>query len=128
MRVRNLLFLPTLLACVLAFGEGTRIWQQSTFDEFEKGTAQGVAISSDGILELAPAFKAIATTPSTYIWDIAADQDGNMFLAAGAPARVYRLSPDGKSIVVFEPPELQVQSLVVESGSVIYAATSPDGK
>ncbi|MGA3211899.1 MAG: hypothetical protein ABSD20_11385 [Terriglobales bacterium] len=127
MRIRRL-FLLTLTACAIAFGEGTRIWQQSSFDEFEKGTARGVAISSDGRLELAPAFKAITTTPSTYIWDIAADQDGNIFLAAGAPARVYRVSPDGKSIVVFEPPELQVQSLVVESGNVIYAATSPDGK
>ena len=39
-----------------------------------------------GGLELAPAFKAISTTPSTYIWSIAADQSGNLYAATGAPA------------------------------------------
>jgi hypothetical protein len=128
MKILGLIFLLLLPGCASLLGEGTRTWQQSSFDEFEKGTAQGVAIGSHGLLELAPAFKSIATLQSTYVWDIAADQDGNIFLAAGAPARVYRLSPEGKSTVVFEPQELQVQSLVVESGNVLYAGTSPDGK
>ena len=112
--------------CLLA--EGTRLWKQSSFDDFEKGTAKGVAITSDGALELAPAFKAVYTTPSTYIWAIAADGAGNVFAAAGAPARVYRVTPDGQATVVFAPPELEVQALVVDTSGVLYAATSPDGK
>ncbi|HYN14904.1 MAG TPA: hypothetical protein VES66_03835 [Terriglobales bacterium] len=112
--------------CLLA--EGTRIWKQSSFDDFEKGTAKGVAITSAGALELAPVFKAVYTTPSTYIWSIAADGEGNVFAAAGAPARVYRVTPDGQSSVVFAPPELEVQALVVDASGVLYAATSPDGK
>lgn len=112
--------------CLLA--EGTRLWKQSSFEDFEKGTAKGVAITSDGSLELAPAFKAVYTTPSTYLWSIAADGEGNVFAAAGAPARVYRITPDGKASVVFAPPELEVQALVVDTSGVLYAATSPDGK
>jgi sugar lactone lactonase YvrE len=112
--------------CLLA--EGTRIWKQSSFDDFETGTAKGVAISSEGSLELAPAFKPVYTSPSTYIWSIAADGEGNVFAAAGAPARVYRITPDGKSSLVFAPPELEVQALVVDTSGVLYAATSPDGK
>jgi hypothetical protein len=113
---------------VCALAEGTRIWEQSRFEEFEKGTARGVAIRSNGRLELAPSFRPLATTPSTYIWSIAVDQRGTAYLAAGAPARVYAVTADGKSTVIFEPQELQVQSLVVDSGGSIYAATSPDGK
>src|SRR2546426_3728524 len=112
----------------LASGEGTRTWEQSKFDELTKGTAKGVAIRSAGGLELAPAFKSISTTPSTYIWSIAADQGGNLYAATGAPARVYRITPDGKSTPIFEPQELQVQALVVGEKGVIYAATNPDGK
>ena len=112
--------------CLLA--EGTRLWKQSSFEEFEKGTAKGVAITSAGSLELAPAFKAVYTTPSTYIWSIAADGEGNVFAAAGSPARVYRVTPDGKSSLVFAPAELEVQALVVDTSGVLYAATSPDGK
>ena len=111
-----------------AFAEGTRTWEQSKFEELIKGTSKGVAMRSTGGLELAPAFKALSTTPSTYIWSIAADREGNLYAAAGSPARVYRITPDGKSTVIFEPQELQVQALVVDKNGVLYAATNPDGK
>jgi hypothetical protein len=111
-----------------AFAEGTRTWEQSKFDELTKGTATGVAIRSIGGLELAPTFKSLYTTPSTYIWAIAADDSGNVYVAAGAPARVYRITPDGKATIIFEPKELQVQSLRTGPGGAIYAATAPDGK
>jgi hypothetical protein len=111
-----------------AFAEGTRTWEQSKFDDLTKGTATGVAIRSRGGLELAPIFKSLYATPSTYIWAITADDAGNVYVAAGAPARVYRISPDGKAIVIFEPKELQVQALQIAPGGVIYAATAPDGK
>ena len=111
-----------------AFGEGTRVWEQSKFEELSKGTATGVAIRSAGGLELAPAFKSISTTPSTYIWSIAADQNGNLYAATGAPARVYRITPQGQSTTIFEPQELQVQALVVDKNGILYAATNPDGK
>ena len=121
-----LLFLCGLAG--VAFAEGTRTWEQSKFDELTKGTATGVAIRSAGGLELAPAFKLLYATPSTYIWAVASDDAGNVYAATGAPARVYRITPDGKSTIIFEPQELQVQTLEVGPGGVIYAATAPDGK
>lgn len=116
------------LLVTLAIAEGTRIWEQTKFDEFEKGTAKAVAIRSDGALELAPSFKPIYTTPSTYIWSIAADAEGNVYAATGAPARVYRITPQGQATVILEPQELQVQALLVDAKGTVYAATSPDGK
>ena len=111
-----------------AFAEGTRNWEQSKFDELTKGTARGVAIRSTGGLELAPTFKSLYATPSTYIWAMAADDAGNVYVAAGAPARVYRISADGKATIIFEPKELQVQALQIGPGGAIFAATAPDGK
>ena len=116
------------LLSTFALAEGTRVWEQSKFDEFVKGTPKGVALRSTGGLELAPAFKTLATLPSTYIWAIASDAAGNIYAAAGSPARVYRITPDGQSTAIFEPQELQVQSLLVDKSGVIYAATAPDGK
>jgi hypothetical protein len=112
----------------LAVAEGTRQWKETGYEEFERGTVRGVAIRSTGQLELAPAFKAIYTSPSTFIWGIAADKDGVVYAATGAPARVYRVTPDGKSSVIFEPKELQVQSISLGQDGAVYAATSPDGK
>ncbi|MGD0267550.1 MAG: hypothetical protein ABSB14_00695 [Candidatus Sulfotelmatobacter sp.] len=111
-----------------ALAEGTRTWEQSKFDDLSKGTATGVAIRSAGGLELAPTFKSLYATPSTYIWAIAADDAGNLYVATGAPARVYRITPDGKATIIFEPKELQVQTLRAGPGGAIYAATAPDGK
>src|SRR6266851_3983099 len=118
-----------LLVCQVkaAFAEGTRTWEQSKFEDLVKGTPKGVAVHSSGGLELAPSFKPLHTTPSTYIWALASDDAGNIYAAAGAPARVYRITPDGQASTIFEPQELQVQALVQDDG-VLYAATSPDGK
>jgi sugar lactone lactonase YvrE len=129
LRERSFLIYLFMFAVVqIAFAEGTRIWEQSKFDELSKGTAAGVAIRSAGGLELAPSVKALSTTPSTYIWSIAADQGGNLYAATGAPARVYRITPQGQSTTIFEPQELQVQALAVDKNGILYAATNPDGK
>src|SRR5271157_2092669 len=128
------LILSILTLSTFALAEGTRTWEQSKFEELTKGTAKGIALRSEGGLELAPAFKALATTPSTYIWSIASDSAGNIYAAAGSPARVYRITPDGQSTTIFEPQELQVQALVVDrsekhdKNGIVYAATAPDGK
>jgi hypothetical protein len=112
----------------LAFADGTRTWEQSKFEDLSKGAATGVAIRSIGGLELAPTFKSLYATPSTYIWAMASDDAGNVYVAAGAPARVYRITSDGRATIIFEPKELQVQALRSGPGGVIYAATAPDGK
>jgi sugar lactone lactonase YvrE len=121
-------FLLFALLSTLALAEGTRTWEQSKFEDLVKGTPKGMALRSVGGLELAPAFKTLATLPSTYIWAIASDAAGNVYAAAGSPARVYRVTPDGQSAVIFEPQELQVQSLLVDKSGAVYAATAPDGK
>src|SRR5512146_1051828 len=125
----NLLRLSAFLfISVACFAQGTRTWVQGNFDDFERGTSKGIAIRSDGYIELAPAFRALATTQSTFLWSVASDERGNVFAAAGAPSRVYRVTPDGKLTVVLAPEELQVQALVADKNGVIYAAPPPDGK
>ena len=127
MKVLRLALLCPLLA-TMCWAQGTRTWEQTKYDEFEKGTSHGVAICSDGTLTLAPAFNPLYTSPSSYLWSLAADAQGNAYAAAGSPARVYKLTPEGKTSIIFAPQELQVQALVVDASGAIYAATSPDGK
>lgn len=127
-RISFLCAAACLLAATVALAEGTQIWRQTKFEDFEKGTAKGVAVRSDGALELAPSFRSLYTTPSAYLWSLASDDSGNAYAAAGSPARVYRITPDGKSSVIFEPQELQVQALMADGKGGLFAATSPDGK
>src|SRR3954451_16088949 len=76
------LALLSLLLVTAGWAQTTRTWEQTKYDEFEKGTARGVAISSNGTLTLAPSFTALYTSPSTYIWNIASDAQGNVYAAA----------------------------------------------
>jgi WD40 repeat protein len=122
----SLFAISRLAPSVLA--DGTRTWEQSKFEDLTKGSSTGVAIRSAGGLELAPSFKLLYATPSTYVWAVVADESGNVYAATGSPARVYRITPDGAATIIFEPQELQVQTLEVGPRGVIYAATAPDGK
>src|ERR1700727_3719916 len=78
----SVLTITALTATVVA--DGTRTWEQSKFDDLTKGTATGVAIRSEGGLALAPSFKLLYVTPSTYIWAVGADNEGNFYAASGS--------------------------------------------
>ncbi|HYE24716.1 MAG TPA: hypothetical protein VEG32_05905 [Clostridia bacterium] len=126
--MRTLQSLVILLLCGVCGAQTTRTWEQTRYEELEQGTSKGVAIRSDGTLTLAPELKQLASSPSTFLWSIASDSQGNVFTAAGSPARVYRTNRDGKLTTVLAPTELQVQAVTVALDGTVYAATSPDGK
>ncbi len=111
-----------------AHSQGTRLWSQSRFEELEKGKPDGVAITSDGHLIAGPESRAVFTTPSTYVWSVAADHEENAYLATGTPATVLRVTPDGKSTRLFSTKDLSVQAVRVGPDGGIYAATLPSGK
>ena len=118
----------TLLCCVPATAQGTRLWSQSSAAEFERGTPQGVAISSLGRLESAPQAKPLLTTGSTYVWSVAADRAGNAYLATGAPASLLKVTSSGAQTRLFSTKDLTVQVVRVGPDGAVYAATLPSGR
>jgi hypothetical protein len=111
-----------------ARAQGTHLWSQSRIDEFEKGTPQGVAISSDGHLRQAPGLTDLLTTPSTFVWSVAVDKTGTAYLGTGAPGAVLRVSSDGKPFTLFETKDLSVQVVRIGPDGALYVATLPSGK
>jgi outer membrane protein assembly factor BamB len=120
-----------LLALALvptALAERTRIWRQSSFAEFERGEAKGVALRSDGTLVLAPRFAQFADPNLAYLWSLAVDSRGRLYAAGGSNARVLRYDASGTATTVFESQEMAAQALVIDSHDNLYVATSPDGR
>jgi hypothetical protein len=117
-----------LLAAVALHADHTRRWKQSTYDEFLKGTAKGVAVRSDGHLELAPKFTLISDADASYLWSLRTDPSGALYAAGGSPAKVFRFEAGGKPKTVFESTDLLAQSIAFDAKGTLYVATSPDGK
>ena len=129
-QARNLLFLSLLVAALAlpALAESTRFWRQANYADFDKGTASGVALRSDGELVLAPRFTVVADPDLEFLWAVAEGQQGNLYVGGGSPARVVQVSRDGQTKVVFESKELEVHTLVADPRTgALYFATSPDG-
>jgi len=93
-RFRCVCSLPALAVALMAVAapqlapaQGTRLWTQSRLEEFEKGTPQGVALSSDGHLRQGPALSEVLTTPSTFAWSVAVDKNGTAYVGTASPPR-----------------------------------------
>jgi sugar lactone lactonase YvrE len=127
-RPTALLGATVLFAASLLTAQGTKLWNQSQIEEFEKGTPQGVAITSDGRLRDAPGLSEVLTTPSTFVWSLVADKSGTTFVGTGAPATVLRVGADQKPFTLFKTKDVNVQVVRVGLDGAIYAATLPGGK
>jgi hypothetical protein len=129
----RIVFLSLLLCFItssfsLLRAEHTRRWLQTTYEEFLKGTAHGVAVRSDGRLELAPKFTLLADADASYLWSLRVDPKGTLYAAGGSPAKVFRFDNGGKPTAVFESTDLVAQSIAFDARGMLYVATSPDGK
>jgi hypothetical protein len=116
------------VASLTAPAQGTHLWTQSRLEEFEKGTPQGVALTSDGNLRAGPGLTELLTTPSTTVWSVAADKTGTAYVGTASPATVLRIAHDGKPFTLFETKDLSVQVVRLGPDGALYAATLPSGK
>jgi len=131
----NIRYSRTFFACLLAIAcafvaraEHPRRWRSSTYEEFLKGRANGVAVRSDGRLELAPKFALIADADASYLWSLRTDPKGVLYAAAGSPAKVFRFDTAGKPTTVFDSGDLSAQAIAFDPQGNLYVGTSPDGK
>jgi sugar lactone lactonase YvrE len=129
------IFFLSLVLCFVAssfvslvHAEHTRRWLQTTYEEFLKGTAHGVAVRSDGRLELAPKFTLLADADASYLWSLRVDPKGALYAAGGSPAKVFRFDNGGRPTTVFESTDLVAQAIAFDAKGTLYVATSPDGK
>ncbi len=115
-------------ATTSALADHTRRWRQSSYEDFLKGTAKGVAVRSDGHLELAPKFTLVADADASYLWSLRTDPAGNLYVGGGSPAKVFRFDASGKPKTVFESTDQLAQCLAFDAKGTLYVGTSPDGK
>jgi len=92
------------------------------------GSLDRVSLAPDGALSLAPAYDALFETGEDYIFSMARDSRGNIYVGTGGSGKVFRIDADGDASLWFQAKEPNVFALAVDDSDVLYAGTSPDGR
>ena len=116
------------IACAALHAGDTRFWSQSEYADFEKGNVKKLSLRSDGLVTLAPELREMFDTSLAYLWALARDSKGVLYLGGGSNAKLYRVPPGGKGELAAELDGLAVQAIAIDAKDRVYAATSPDGK
>jgi len=110
-----------------ASGATSTTWEITGFNDFLKGRLSGLSLTADGTLQLGPSIRFDATLNQPALWSLAAAPDGSIYAATGHQGKVFRITPEGKSSVVWNANQSEVFAIFVDSKGVLYAGSSPNG-
>lgn len=119
------LVLFVLTLTVSAFAGGTRIFQVSTLQDFLRGEAKGVEISTEGYLSPGPKFDVYDLKVSS-VWSLLAHSNGKIFVGTGNSGKIYL--KDGKTYKEIYDAQALAVSSIVEAPDGVYASVIPEGK
>jgi len=121
------IYLLAVLAPAL-FASGTAAWEMNSYNDFVRGRFQGISLSREGRITLAPKVETVFTSDQPVIWSVAEAPDGTLYAATGNRGRVYRIEKSGKSELLWTADQPEVFAIAVDAKGVVYAGSSPDGK
>ncbi len=105
-----------------------RKWQVATREDFLKGKLDGVSLSFEGVLSLAPREDRIEGPAEDFFLSLLTAADGTLYLGTGHSGKIYRIGKDGKPELYSQTPEMDVTCLAMDAKGVLFAGTSPNGK
>ena len=132
MRLR---FRPLVIAFFLGFPLVSYVlaglpifWSLEGQEDFLAGELDGLSVSSDGVISLAPATRNLYEGTDPFFWSLVSDSQGNLYAGSGNGGKVYKIDPDGNGSVLLDTNELEVHGLATDRQGNLYAATSPRGR
>jgi hypothetical protein len=111
-----------------SYPSGTATWELNSYADFIRGRFNGVSLSREGRLSLAPKIDTVFTSDQPVVWAIAEAPNGAIYAATGHRGRLYKIDRAGKSELLWTALEPEIFALAIDRAGVLYAATSPQGK
>lgn len=121
-----------LIASTAALAVEPTVVSHGLYTDFNRGEADGTALTSDGAVTLAPAVEDRALLEVERIWALtrASREEagrGDLFVGTGDEGRVYRVAADGTAQLFLDSPEVAIHTLAADANGTLYAGTAPDG-
>jgi sugar lactone lactonase YvrE len=130
--------LPIIAAGLLALAAATSaiaaetVVHTDTAERLFRGSLDGIAVSSDGRLTLAPVVRGLApegTFPgAARTWSMAATPEGSLYAGTGPAGKIYRIRPGLAPELLAELDEPMVTALAVLEDGTVLAGGSPGGR
>jgi len=105
-----------------------RKWELRNKDDYLKGKLEGISVSYEGVLSLAPKEEKVEGPSEDFYLSFLLTQDGTSYLGTGHGGKIYKMGKDGKAELYFQAPEMDVTCLAMDSKGILFAGTSPNGK
>ena len=117
-----------LLGPSALFAAKVKVWYQHTPAQYDKAQLKQIVPSNEGVLRLSRQLRPLAGLDAAHVWDMVEDRDGNLFVATGDEGKIYKVSADGKPVVVYAGQQSEVLCLALASDGSVYAGTGPHGQ
>jgi hypothetical protein len=127
-RLNGRAVLAGLLMASSAFASATTAWEMTSYQDFIRGRFQGVSLSREGRLTLAPKVDTLFSSGQAVVWSVAEGAHGVLYVATGHRGRVYEVDPSGSSSLLWTAEQPEVFAIATDRNGVLYAGTSPEGK
>ena len=69
----------------------TQVWEMNSYQDFVHGHFQGISLTRDGHLSLAPKMESLFNSDQAVVWGVAPAPDGSLYVATGHRGRLYRI-------------------------------------
>lgn len=122
------LALSIAVSSFLLFAIVPQKWELQNRDDFLKGKFDGISVSSEGRLFLAPQEAEIDAPSEEFFLSLLVTDDEVLYLGTGHGGKIYRIDKDRKAELYFSVPEMDVTCLARDRRGALYAGTSPNGR
>lgn len=121
-------FGAVIMTAASALAATSTAWEMTTWADFARGRFEGLSLSRDGRLTLAPKLETLFASGQPAVWTMVQGPRGEIYLGTGHRGELHRVDPSGASALLWTAPEPEIFALAMGPGGVLYAGTSPGGK
>jgi hypothetical protein len=110
------------------FAAGTTTWEMNNYQDFIRGRFEGLSLTRDGRLTVAPKVDTLFSSDQPIVWSLAQSREGTVYAATGHRGQLYQIDKGGASRLLWTAEQPEIFALAIDAAGVLYAGTSPDGK
>ena len=78
------------------FAATSTTWETGTYAEFLKGKLQGLALTSDGVLQPGASIRKSTAVEQPVLWTVVPGPDGSLYAATGHRGKVFKVDREGR--------------------------------